>query len=163
MDEDDAEMIADDDTEAGTETPMTGTSSVISGLETPDTIDLRKGTLSSSGISSLGTDTPNTPQLYTVIKEQAVRWLIGCLLDWLVDWLIDWLGIRATLDLFTLGPHNIDVAFSEPQFTPMVCSGLRGQRHVRLQQKIRGAVVKTGRDRHTRDHRCGMTDFILLS
>jgi len=71
MDEDDAEMIADDDTEAGTETPMTGTSSVISGLETPDTIDLRKGTLSSSGISSLGTDTPNTPQLYTVIKEQA--------------------------------------------------------------------------------------------
>ena len=83
---------------------------------------------------------------------------------WLVGWMNDWVGVRATLDLFTLGPHNIGVAFSEPQFTPMgdcMCSGLRGQRHVRLQQKIRGAVVKTGRDRHTRDHRCGMTDFIF--
>lgn len=65
-DEDD-ETVGDDDT--GIETPdlTSGISSVTSGLETPDTIDLRKGTRS---ISSVGTDTPGTPALYQVIQEQ---------------------------------------------------------------------------------------------
>jgi len=67
MDEEEEPM--EDDAATGIETPeVSGTSSVISGLETPDTIDLRKGTRS---VSSVGTDTPNTPQLYTVIKEKS--------------------------------------------------------------------------------------------
>ena len=60
----------EDDVATGIETPeVSGIMSVNSGLTTPDTIDLRKGTRS---VSSVGTDTPNTPQLYTVIKEKAV-------------------------------------------------------------------------------------------
>lgn len=67
---DEEEEMMEDDTETGIETPglISGTSSVSSGLQTPDTIDLRKGTRS---VSSVGTDTPNTPQLYTVLKEKA--------------------------------------------------------------------------------------------
>jgi len=68
-DEEQEDDATDVDDMTGVETPMdeTGISSVTSGLETPDTIDLRKGTRS---LSSMGTDTPSTPQLYKILEQQ---------------------------------------------------------------------------------------------
>jgi len=68
-DEDQEDDATDVDDMTGVETPLdeTGISSVTSGLETPDTIELRKGTRS---LSSMGTDTPSTPQLYKILEQQ---------------------------------------------------------------------------------------------
>lgn len=62
------EDAADAQSTAGMDTPMTldGASSMISGMETPDAIDLRKR----AGTETPGGDTPK--ELYHVVKERAV-------------------------------------------------------------------------------------------
>uniref|UniRef100_F1KVY3 Splicing factor 3B subunit 2 n=1 Tax=Ascaris suum TaxID=6253 RepID=F1KVY3_ASCSU len=79
-DEEDAEGITTDSgfitpaTTEGFATPSGITSGVLTGVETPDTIELRKGKRAEESIA--GGDTP-APQLYTVLQERKVDRVAG--------------------------------------------------------------------------------------